>query len=91
MAIKSERITILATSEFKAFLHGQALDEGISVSELIRERCMKPATTSQDEEILKALVEQVNISTSKAKNALNKGLRDANKVLKELKASRSEL
>ncbi len=90
MAVKNERITILATSEFKAFLHGQASDEGISVSELIRVRCMKPATTSNDEELLKALVEQVNISTSKARSALNKGLRDANKVLKELKANRSK-
>jgi hypothetical protein len=88
MAVKNERITILASTEFKAFLHGEASNEGVSVSELIRERCMKPATTTKDEELLKALVEQVNISTSKAKNALSKGLRDASKVLKELKAGR---
>ncbi len=90
MTIKSERITILASTEFKTFLHGEALNAGISVSELIRQRCMKPATTSEDEEILKALVEQVNISTAKAKNSLSKGLRDANKVLNQLKANRME-
>jgi len=88
MAVKNERITILASTEFKAFLHGEASSQGVSVSELIRERCMKPATTSSDEELLKALVEQVNISTAKARNSLSKGLRDANKILKELKASR---
>ncbi len=88
MGVKSERITILASTEFKTFLQGEALNAGISVSELIRERCMKPATTTKDEEILKALVEQVNISTAKAKNSLSKGLRDANKVLNQLKASR---
>ncbi|MFT6733896.1 MAG: hypothetical protein ACJAS9_002090 [Polaribacter sp.] len=88
MAVKNERITILASTEFKSFLHGEASNAGVSVSELIRERCMKPATTSKDEEVLKALVEQVNISTAKAKNALSKGLRDANKVLSELKAKR---
>lgn len=88
MAIKNERITILASTEFKEFLHGEASDAGVSVSELIRERCIKPVATREDEELLKALVEQVNLSTAKAKNALSKGLRDANKVLKELKKSK---
>jgi len=47
MVVKKERITMLATTEFKAFLYGEASSEGVSVSELIRERCMKPATTSK--------------------------------------------
>lgn len=51
MAVQTERITILGTPDFKAFLTKEAKKEGISMSELVRQRCtQKPAT--KDEELL---------------------------------------
>lgn len=88
MSIKTERITILTTPNFKGFLHAEAEKEGISVSELIRERCMSKPLDNDDELLLRELVDQVNESTQKAKKSLSKGLRDAKKILDELKAGR---
>ena len=38
-AVKTERITILGTPEFKAYLVREAKREGISVSQFVRQRC----------------------------------------------------
>lgn len=84
MAVLSERITILGTPAFKAFLTKEAKKEGVSMSELIRQRCtQKPAT--KDEELLVALVAEVNKATGKAKKSLDKGLKNAEKVLAEIR------
>ena len=90
MSVKTERITILTTPDFKAFLSAEAANEGVSVSELIRERCLTKPANNDDELILKALVEQVTESTQKAKKALNKGLRDARQTLKALKEAKAQ-
>lgn len=83
-AIKTERITILGTPEFKAFLSNEAKKEGVSVSQLVRQRCEnKPQ--SKDEEMLAALVQEVQKATAKAKASLEKGLSDAEQVLTELR------
>ena len=39
MAAKTERITILGTPDFKAFLAREAKKEGVSLSQLVRQRC----------------------------------------------------
>ncbi len=88
MSTRTERITLLATPDFKAFLNTEASKEGVSVSELIRVRCMKKPVNKRDEQILLALVEQVNASTQKAQKSLDMGLQDAHKVLQELKETR---
>jgi len=86
MHVKSERITVLGTPSFKAFLHREAKKEGISLSELVRKRCEHPASKSSDDEaLLLQLVSQVNSSTRKAEQSLQKGLDDAEQVLAELK------
>ena len=84
MNVKTERITILTTPDFKAFLSSEADREGVSVSELIRTRCINKPANNEDEQVLRVLVEQVNESTHKAQKALNKGLQDARKVLQAL-------
>ena len=89
MGVKTERVTILTTPDFKAFLSTEATREGVSVSELIRARCLNTPANDEDELMLKALVEQVNESTQKAKKALNKGLRDARQTLNALKKARA--
>jgi len=83
-AVKTERITILGTPEFKAYLVREAKREGISVSKFVRQRCEnKPQT--HDEEILATMVEQVRAATAKASASLEKGLSDAEQVLAELR------
>ena len=89
MSAKTERITILTTPDFKAFLTAEAAREGVSVSELIRARCANTPVDTEDEQVLKTLVEQVNESMSMAKKALNKGLSDARQTLKVLKEAKA--
>ena len=84
-ATMTERITILGTPQFKAFLQKEARAEGVSVSQLIRERCEMKAA-GEDEELLLALVAQVRESTEKARASLEKGLADAEACLAELRA-----
>lgn len=84
MAVQSERITILGTPDFKAFLTREAKREGVSMSELVRKRCMRKPSSS-DEELLAVLVDQVSDATAKAKRTLEKGLQDAERVLEEIR------
>jgi hypothetical protein len=86
MSVQSERITILGTPAFKAFLTREAKKEGISMSELVRQRCSREA--GKDEELLAALVEEVSKATIKAKKTLEKGLVDVENVLVEIRRNR---
>lgn len=86
MSVKTERITILGSPEFKSFLTKEAKKEGLSVSQLVRERCRRKAV-DEDEEILLSLVGEVLSTTKKAKKTLDKGIKDAERTLKELQRS----
>ncbi len=83
MAAKSERITILATPDFKAFLNAEA--QGLSVSELVRERCAVPANSEEDATLLASITDQVKLSTSAADKALSRGLNDLTLALSEIR------
>ena len=83
-AVKTKRITILGTPEFKEFLTREAKQEGVSLSQLVRQRCEKKPQ-NKDEELLAALIEEVGAATAKAKLSLEKGLADAEKVLAEIR------
>lgn len=87
MSAKTERIVILGTPDFKAFLMSEAHKEGVSLSQLVRQRCERKAK-DQDEEILLSLVREVKSATSKAKKALDAGLSEANRTLTELRAAK---
>ena len=84
-AAKTERITILGTPEFKNFLTREAQKEGISLSQLVRQRCEKKPLNNNDEELLAALVEEIHVATVKANLSLKKGLDDAEKMLARIK------
>lgn len=84
--VKTERITILSTPDFKAFLVREAKKERVSVSQLVRKRCQQEPA-SEDEALLLQLVAEVRASTRKAEKSLQRGITDAERVLKELKAS----
>jgi hypothetical protein len=84
-AVKSERITILGTPEFQAYLKSEAGNEGVSVSELVRNRC-QAVPPDADEMILQELIKTANEATKKASKSLDKGLKEAEKILAELRA-----
>ena len=88
MKTQTARTTILTTPAFKAWLSQEAEKEGISVSELVRQRCQ--AKPNKDEALLAALVAEVRKATKKAKASLTRGLNDAESVLAELRGQNNE-
>lgn len=85
MSVKTERITILGTPDFKAFLTSEAKKEGVSLSHLVRERCRQKPADNKDEELLSLLVAEVVKATTRAKTSLEQGLADAEKTLAEIR------
>ncbi|MBW2164452.1 MAG: hypothetical protein JRF43_08490 [Deltaproteobacteria bacterium] len=85
-AVKTERITILGTPRFKAFLNREAKKEGKSLSELVRQRC-EDKPQNEDEELLAILVKEVGDATARAEVSLEKGLTDAERVLAEIRSA----
>lgn len=85
MTIKTERITILGTPDFKAFLIREAKKEGVSLSQLVRQRCEKKPLATEEEELLAVLLKEVGEATARAKDSLEKGLADAAQALAEIR------
>ena len=86
MSVKSERVTILTSPEFKAFLAMEAKKEGVSVAELIRVRCESPASNDSDERVLlQQLTSELRTATKQANKSLDKGIKKAESVLKQIK------
>ena len=86
MSVKSERITLLGTPDFKAFLASEAKNEGVSISELVRSRCQAVPPTD-DEIALRELINLATQATRRATISLDKGIKDAESVLSELRAA----
>ncbi len=80
--MKTERVTLLTTPEFKAFLAEEARRENVSVAELVRSRCERRA--GDDEAVLAALSEQLQAAVAQARRALREGLAEAQQVLATL-------
>jgi hypothetical protein len=87
-SLKSERVTLLTTKEFKRFLGDEARREGISVAELVRVRCERKP--SQDELLLGELSGRLREAAKEARIALKEGIAEANTVLAELKSKRKQ-
>lgn len=85
MSVKSERITILGTPDFKTFLGKEAKKEGVSISEFVRSRCLA-VPPSEDEIALKEMILIANKATKQASKSLEKGINDAEATLKELRS-----
>jgi hypothetical protein len=86
VTMKTERVTLLTTKEFKSFLRAEAQREGVSVAELVRVRCEhKP---HPDEVVLSRLTAELREALRKAKSSLKEGLSEAQSTLAELRASR---
>ena len=88
MSTKTERITILGTPEFKAFLIDQANVENISVSEFVRRRCVQPVARDEDNQTLAELVSALHVAVDAARDEMNESLDFAQNVLQELQNNR---
>lgn len=86
MNLKSERITLLGSRAFKAFLSEEARKEGVSVSELVRRRCERAPT--EDEQILLALADELRKATAEARAALEEGMAAAHSALRDVRDGR---
>ena len=88
MGAKTERITILGSAEFKTFLVNEAEAANISVSELVRRRCLQPVAPDEDTQELAELVAALHVAVDQAKDEMNSSLDFAHDVLRELKTNR---
>ena len=87
--MKCERITFLATPEFKANLTQLAVRENTSVGEVIRgrfERAQNRPDASEESE-LRALAADFPVATAHAQISLSEGLAEAEQTLRELRKS----
>ena len=88
MSAKTERITILGTPEFKAFLMDQADAENVSVSEFVRRRCVQPVARDEDTQTLAELVSALHVAVDAARDEMDESLNFAKDVLQELQNNR---
>ena len=82
--MKSERVTLLTTKEFKRFLGNEAKREGISVAELVRTRCQ--GQPQHEELILAEATLALRAALEEARSSLKEGLEEAKSVLHELRS-----
>lgn len=87
--MKTARLTLLTTPEFKAFLGAEAARGGVSVAELVRTRCEQKPTA--DEDALVALTGELRNAVRDAHTSIQEGLAEAASVLAELRARRAEV
>jgi hypothetical protein len=85
--MKTERVTLLTSPDFKAFLSAEALREGVSVAELVRTRCERRPT--DEEAALAALTGELNKAVAEARESIRSGLDEAQSVLAEIRAKRA--
>jgi len=90
--MKTERVTFLASPDFKRYLTAQASNDGISVGELIRGRCLvqqkRSAYTKNQERELSALTAELRRSMMDAHSSLKEGLQAAAKAMSSIRDAR---
>jgi len=84
--MKTERVTLLTTPEFKHFLAREAKRENVSVAELVRKRC--EGRPSPEDATLVALTMELRVAITRASNAADKGIAAAERALKVLASRR---
>ncbi|MBS0513885.1 MAG: hypothetical protein JSS16_00205 [Proteobacteria bacterium] len=79
--MKTERVTLLTTPKFKAFLGSEARREGISVAELVRNR-FEPQPSAETV-MVETLTAELATRLKEARSALNEGLAEFHAWLAE--------
>lgn len=85
--MKTERLVLHTTPEFKTFLAQEARREGVSVSELVRARCRHEAGAEERE--LAALLPQLRRSLAAARASVRSGAKEAAATVQALRKARS--
>jgi transposase-like protein len=86
-AMKTERVTLLTTPEFKRHLVAEAQRNGVSVAELVRSRFGEGQATADAE--VAALAAELRRAVADARRSLSAGLAQAEAALAELRAAGS--
>jgi hypothetical protein len=81
LPMKTERVTFLATTQFKAYLAAEAEKAGMSVGELVRQRCQQQP--GADEQLLAALAVELRHAVREAQTSLGDGLAAVDAALAE--------
>lgn len=81
--MKTERLVLLTTPAFKAYVGKEAKREGISVAELVRRR-VQPAA-NEDEAVLVELTAQLRIAVEQAQQSADQALAEVEVILAELR------
>jgi hypothetical protein len=84
--MKTERVTLLTTKEFKSFLRAEAQRQGVSVAELVRVRCEHQP--DPDAVVLAQLTAELREALRAAKSSLKEGLSEAESTLADLRSAR---
>jgi hypothetical protein len=85
--MKTERVVLLTTPAFKAFLAREARKEGVSIAELVRARCERAGDPADDQLVM--LLPELRRSLALAQKSLKRGLAEADSVLHELRTART--
>ena len=85
--MKTERVTLLTSPDFKAYLGAEAAREGLSVAALVRSRCERKPDA--DEAMMAALAAELRLAVGEAQASLRAGWAEADAVLSELRARRA--
>ena len=85
--MKTERVTLLTSPEFKAFLGAEAQREGVSVGELVRRRC--EGRPSADEAVLAGLTAELRAAVRETKKSVTGALAEAQAILSTLRDGHS--
>lgn len=81
--MKTERLVLLTTPAFKAYVGKEARREGISVAELVRRR-VQPAA-NEEEAVLAELTAHLRIAVEQAQQSADQALAEVEAILAELR------
>jgi conjugal transfer/entry exclusion protein len=85
--MKTERVTLLTTPDFKSFLAREAKREKISVAELVRKRCA--GRVSSDDSTLAELTSELRKAIGAAHASVADGIETMQSTLAELREART--
>jgi hypothetical protein len=86
--VKTERLVLLTTPAFKAYVGKEAKREGVSVAELVRRR-VQPAA-NEDEAVLVELTAQLRAAVEQAQQATDAALAEVESILRDLRHKRDK-
>lgn len=84
--MKTARVQVLTTPEFRDWLHKEARNAGVSVGELVRRRC--EGASGEEEEAVAELAAQLRKEVRKAQASLRSSLAEAEALIAELRSNR---